>query len=215
MKQFRMRYLLPSVCAFLLGCASAYRSLSPVTIDRSCIAKYVPLKIATSWYHASIEAGGKHFSGLVLIKSMPDSSHRIVFTSEAGLTFFDFGFGEPNEFKVYSIFKKLNRKPIVRTLRKDFELMLGIPFASGGILSWETPEETFFGVQQKKETVYFITDKDCSSLRRLERGTKRKRKISVLIAGKGYPLPDTLDIVHYAFPLEIRLTSFQKNESVR
>ena len=146
---------------------------------------------------------------------MPDSSQRVVFTSEAGVTFFDFGFEQPKKFTVYSILRKLNRKSVVKTLRKDFELVLGKPFVSGVFQSWRTPEETFFGVRQKKETAYFITDKDCSSLRRLEWGTKRKRKISVQIMGAGYPLPDTLDITHYTFPLQIRLTRFRKNDSAQ
>jgi hypothetical protein len=149
----------------------------------------------------------------VLIKNMPDSSQRVVFTSEAGMTFFDFGFKRPEKFTVHVIINKLNRKPVIETLQKDFELMLGGPFVQDGLHSWRTPEEIFFGVTQKKETSYFITDKDCGSLRRLERGTKRKRKISIQIKGAGYPLPDTLDITHYSFPLQIRLTRLQKNDS--
>jgi hypothetical protein len=88
--------------------------------------------------------------------------------------------------------------------------MLGIPFAQGGLQSWKTEDEIFFGVAKNKETGYFITSKDCSSLRRLEWGTKRKRKVSIQIIGAGYPLPDALNITHYTFPLQIRLTRFQK-----
>ena len=68
-------------------------------------------------------------------------------------------------------------------------------------------------VVKKEETAYFITDKDCGSLRRLEWGTKQKRKVSIQIIGAGYPLPDTLNITHYTFSLQIRLTRFQKNDS--
>jgi hypothetical protein len=128
------------------------------------------------------------------------------------MTFFDFGFKRPEKFKVHAIIKKLNRKPVIETLQKDFELILGEPFDQGGLQSWKTQEETFFGVTQKRETAYFITDKDCSSLRRLEWGTERKRKVSIQIKG-GYPLPDTLNITHYTFPLQIRLIRFQKNDS--
>jgi hypothetical protein len=213
MNRFLIRYLLLSPCALPLNCTSAYRSLKPASVDVACASKMTPTSMATSWYRASIDVANKHFSGLVLIKSMPDSSERVVFTSEAGVTFFDFGFRRPEKFTVYSILKKLNRKPVIKTLRKDFELMLGEPFTQGGLQSWKTPEETFYGVGQKKETAYFITDKGCSSLRRLELGTKRKRKISIQIIGAGYPLPDTLDITHYTFPLQIRLMRFQKNDS--
>jgi hypothetical protein len=170
----------------------------------------IPSSIATSWYQASIDVANKHLSGLLLIKNMPDSSQRVVFTSEAGVTFFDFGFKSPEKFTVHAIIKKLDRKPVIKTLQKDFELILGEPFARGGLQSWKTQDETFFGVTSKKETAYFITDKDCSSLRRLELGTKSKIKVSIEIKGAGYPLPDMLNITHYTFPLQIRLTRFQK-----
>ena len=212
MNRFLIRYLLLSLCALLLNCTSAYRLLKPASVDVACTSKIIPT-IATSWYQASIDVTDKHLSGLVLVKSMPDSSQRIVFTSEAGVTLFDFGFRHPKKFTVYAILKKLNRRPVIKTLRKDFELMLGEPFALGGLQAWKTSEETFYGVSQKKETAYFITDKDCGSLRRLEWGTKRKRKVSIQIMGAGYPLPDALDITHYGFPLQIRLTRFQKNDS--
>ena len=35
---------------------------------------------------------GNHLSGLLLIKKMPDSSTRMVFSNEMGLGFFDFEF---------------------------------------------------------------------------------------------------------------------------
>jgi len=213
MNRFLIRYLLLSTVALLLSCTSAYRSLKPASVDIACANKMIPSSIATSWYQASIDVAKKHLSGLVLIKNMPDSSQRVVFTSEAGVTFFDFGFKRPGKFMVHSIIKKLNRRPVIKTLQKDFELMLGVPFARGGLQSWKTQEETFFGVIQEKETAYFITDKDCSSLRRLEMGTRQKRKVSIEIKGAGYPSADTLNITHYTFPLKIRLTRFQKNDS--
>jgi hypothetical protein len=213
MNRFLIRYLLLSPCVLLLSCTSAYRSLRPASVDTACVSKMTPRSITTSWYQASIDIANKHLSGLVLIKNMPDSSQRVVFTSEAGVTFFDFGFKRPEKFNVHSIIKKLDRKAVIKTLQKDFELLLGVPFSRYGLQSWRTQEENFFGVTQKKETAYFITDKDCGSLRRLERGTKRKRKVSIQIMGRGYPLPDTLNITHHTFPFQIRLTRFQKNDS--
>lgn len=213
MNRFLIRYLLLSLCALILSCTSAYHSLKPASVDVACADKMIPASMATSWYQASIEVANKHLSGLVLIKNMSDSSQRVVFTSEAGVTFFDFGFKRPEGFTVHSIIKKLNRKPVIRTLRQDFELLMGMPFSRNGLQSWKMQDETFFGAVQKKETAYFIVDKDCSSLRRLERGTKRKRKVSIRISRVGYPLPDTLDITHYTFPLQIRLTRLQKNDS--
>lgn len=193
----------------MLGCGSAYKSLELVQTDQVCINKNLPLAISDSWYHASVDVVGKHLSGLIFIKNMPDSSRRVVFTSEAGVTFFDFGFGPKGKFIVHSVISKLDRKAVVTTLRKDFELLLGIPFQEGKLQTWRTPEEIYVGAPQKKETAYFITDKDCSSLRRFELGSTKKKKVTIQIAGS-YPKPDTLEIRHYTFSLQIKLTRFQK-----
>src|SRR5258706_12358912 len=98
MNRFLIRYLLLSPGALLLSCTSAYRSLKPASVDVACANKIIPSSISTSWYQASIDVTNKHLSGLVLIKNMPDSSQRVVFTSEAGLTFFDSVFKRPTKF---------------------------------------------------------------------------------------------------------------------
>ncbi|CAN5362688.1 hypothetical protein BH10BAC4_BH10BAC4_20560 [soil metagenome] len=210
MNRLLIRYSLLSLCVLIHGCTSDYQFLKSVRVDNGCGRVTSPTWVGTSWYHTSVDVTGKHLSGLVLIKNMPDSSRRIVFTSEAGVTFFDFGFDQNGRFSVHSIIKKLDKKPIINTLEKDFALITGIPFKSGDVQAWSMGNEIYFGVQQKKETAYFITNKDCSSLRRLELGTKMKRKISVRIARNGYPLPDSLDINHYTFPLRIQLIRFEK-----
>ncbi len=205
-----MRYLLFSAaCLLCFNCASDYRYLKSIEKDNACITKLAPGRINTSWYHASVDVLGNHISGLLLIKNMPDSSKRVVFTNEAGVTFFDFGFSD-GSFKVHNIIRQLDKKPVIQTLRKDFELILGLPFQSNSFQSWTMNDEVFYGVKQKKETAYFITNKDCASLRRLELGSSRKRKVTLLISGQGYPSPDKIELTHHTFNMQIKLTHFEK-----
>ena len=68
----------------------------------------------------------------------------------------------------------------------------------------------FFGAKQKKEIAYFITSKDCASLRRLELGSSRKRKVTVHLKGQQYPAPDKIELVHNTFNMQIYLTRFEK-----
>jgi len=194
----------------LLGCASDYRYLRAIQVDADCVNKIAPRHIQTSWYHAGVDVAGNHISGLLLIKNMPDSSNRVVFTNEAGITFFDFGFSNDGSFVIHSIIRKLNKRPVVRTLRKDFELILALPFGKGSYQSWVEGEEVFLGVKQKNQTAYFIISKDCSSLHRLEWGDARKRKVTVQIIGSGYPAPEKFELIHHTFTMRISLTRFQK-----
>lgn len=205
-----MRCLLFSViCGLLSGCISDYSHLQAAQPDAVCADRIAPLHIETAWYDASIDVMNNHISGLLLIKDMPDGSSRIVFTNEVGVTFFDFGF-IGGLFKVHSIISQLDKKPVIETLRKDFELIVGLPFQNGSYKRFEAGEEIYFGVAQKKETAYFITSKDCASLQRLEWGTARKRKVSVRMPGSGYPSPDRFELEHHTFNMKIKLTRIPK-----
>lgn len=203
---------LPSSLALvlLMGCASDYRHLQAVGPDPTCTDKIAPLYITTSWYNASVDVVGKHLSGLLLIKNMPDSSKRVVFTNEVGVTFFDFGFAGQGDFKVYNVVSQLNRKAVIETLRKDFELILCLPFRNRLYDRFVAGDEVYFGVKQKSETAYFITSKDCASLQRLEWGTARKRMVSITTPGSGYPSPETIALVHLNFDMQIKLTRIQR-----
>src|SRR5688572_4771273 len=211
MNKSLMRYLLFSVsCFFCWSCASDYRYMEAVETNADCASRLAPKQFNTSWYHASVDVVGKHVSGLLLIKNMPDSAYRIVFTNEAGVTFFDFGFSNDGDFKVHNVIKQLDKGPVIQTLRKDFALVLGLPFRGKIVRAWTHQDEIFYGVKQKKETAYFITNKDCASLRRLELGSRRKRKVTVNILQEGYPLPAKIELKHHTFNMQITLTRFEK-----
>jgi len=205
-----MRFLLCSIVLLAVGCSSAYKGLTPSPVDKVCAERMRPKGIGTSWYTTSIDVVGKHLSGLLLVKEMPDSSRRVVFTNEAGITFLDFEFKASGAFQVKQVINQLDHKAVVELLRKDFALMLGIPFEGGSYTAWSTDTEIFYGVAQKKETAYFITDRECGSLRRLELGSKRKRKVSVTFVGADHRQPDGVTLQHYTFNMVIVLKKLER-----
>jgi hypothetical protein len=205
-----MRYLLYSVlCLYCFGCASEYGHLASATPDNACALRIRP-NLHTSLYTAGIDVVGNHISGLLFLKHMPDSSWRVVFTNEAGVTFLDMGISPDGTSKVFSVVKQLNRKAVLTTLRKDFELILGLPFRSGNYSRFVAGDDVYYGVNQKKEWAYFITSKDCAYLRRLERGSSRKRVVSATVSSPGYPTPERIEITHHTFDMQIKLSRIQR-----
>src|SRR5438128_6245701 len=123
MYRSRMRFLLSISCLFFLcSCFSPYKQLQKANENVSCVKQFKPV-FTTALYNTQVNVVGKHLSGLLIIKTMPDSSIRIVFSNEAGFKFFDFEFNG-NNFKVYYIYKQMNKKSVLKTLRKDFQLVL-------------------------------------------------------------------------------------------
>jgi hypothetical protein len=198
------------VAVLLIGCASDYAHLQKTQASGDCPEKILPLIIETSWYDASVDVLGKHISGLLLIKNMPDYSKRVVFTSEAGLTFFDFSFSKEGTFHTVSVIKQFDRKAVIRTLQKDFALILGLPFLNRTVERYAGGDDLYFGFKEKNGTAYFITNKDCASLQRLEWSDRGKRLVTVHTPGSGYPTPAMIEIDHHTFSMKIKLTRIEK-----
>jgi len=207
---FRMKYLLlNSVLIISLGCASSYCDLKPIPADQSCIQKFKP-SFKANWYSTTVDVVGKHISGLLLFKVMPDSSTRIVFTNEVGVSFFDFEFGNAGQFKVHQVIQQLDKKPVINLLRKDFELIMMRALTNGHLKSYMRNDELFYALPGKKETDYFITDKDCASLLRIEKASKRKKKTEVFMHRVQGQAPDSVFLKHFTFNMQITLKKLQR-----
>ncbi|HMJ45766.1 MAG TPA: hypothetical protein VK498_00455 [Ferruginibacter sp.] len=204
MQLYRMRCLLLSSCLlFFIGCAPAFKPLQAPPVDGSALKKFKPaFKVAL--YNTKVDVIGNHLSGLLLIKKMPDSSTRFVFSNEMGFTFFDFGFSRGGDFRVYSIINKMNKRAVVKTLRKDFELIL--------MNSVEYPASTrkvngllYYVYPQSKGYNYYITDSTSQKLVRLERASKSKTVVEVIMKDYINGIPDTIGISHKTFAFTIGL----------
>jgi hypothetical protein len=204
-----MKYFLFSILFFIISCKSDYSGLRQSNIAAGCFDAHGRDEFNTSWYSTAIDVYGRHLSGLLFIKKMGDGSYRTVFTNEAGVTFFDFEFDPEGAFAVKRIIKQLDKKAVINTLRDDFSLLLGIPFRKGPVTGYVQNEEIFFAAKQKSEIAYFITDRDCASLRRLELASKRKKKVSIHIKGNRSE-PETIEIRHHTFDMIISLKKIER-----
>jgi hypothetical protein len=205
-----MRFLLYSVLVCLgAGCTSAYRGRTKVAGQELCVERMKPSGVSSGWFTAGVDVMGRRMTGLLLVKNMEAGGTRVVMTSEAGVTFFDFEFTQELDFKVHRIIPQLDRKAVVNLLQQDFGLLLGIPFRDNSVEAHAMNSELYFGTTQKKETSYFITDMDCSTLLRLEIGSARKRKVSITFEGDAAN-PASAVIRHHTFDMVITLRKFEK-----
>ena len=199
-----MRYLLLSSLLFLCACTSVYKQLQQSPGDPACITKFQP-DFTSALYTTHVNVVGNHLSGLVLFKTMPDSSKRVVFSSEMGLTFFDFEFMKDGGFKVHYIIKKMDKKAVIRTLRSDFELVLMNRLQYQDVNVKRSGDELYHTFPQKKGSNYYITDLNCSGLKRIEKSSRRKPLVTVLMQNYIDGIPDTIGISHTNFAFTIGL----------
>src|SRR6187399_345018 len=171
MLKSRIRYLLSgSLLLFFFGCSPGYMQMQTTTGNTSGLAKFKPV-FNVALYKTEVDVVGNHLSGLLLIKKMPDSSTRIVFSNEMGLTFFDFGFMADGNFKVYSVIKKMNKKAVIKTLRKDFDLILMEHLDTAAVSVRSNNGLIYYVFPQTKGYNYYITDSTGHDLVRMERAS--------------------------------------------
>jgi hypothetical protein len=77
-------------------------------------------------YKTNIEVARKSFSGLIYFKFVNDSTKRIVFLSEFGLTFLDVAYFN-REFEIIKCQKFLDRDALLKTFINDMRLIIEMP----------------------------------------------------------------------------------------
>ncbi|WP_300602563.1 hypothetical protein [Niabella sp.] len=201
-----MRFLLFVNLLLFGSCAPAvYKKLQPAAGDTGCIAAFKP-HIRRALYQASVDVAGNHLSGLLLIKQMPDSSTRIVFTNEAGFSFFDFEFSHTNGFFVHSIISKMDKEAVRKTLRKDFELLLMDVVDTATVSSvFLKGAERYNAFYAGEDVYYYITDTQCAQLIRMERGSRKRKVLEATRGALKEGIPESMHIRHTNFNFTIDL----------
>jgi hypothetical protein len=179
-----------------LSC-NQYRHMQKIHSDESCLQKLKP-DFNHVIYKTSVDVVGKHISGILVVKRMPDSSTRIVFTNEMGFSFFDFGFPPDSGFKVYQIVPQMNKDALVRTLRKDFELLLFRNLDNQKYYSLKDSELIYHAFPQTEGVNYYITDINCHVLIKMQRASNKKPVMEAYMEGGSSVIaPDSISIRHF------------------
>lgn len=193
-------------CILLFGCGKAispYAHLQKGADVKTCIAELQP-KFTSVLYNTKVDVIGKHLSGLLLFKHMPDSTVRVVFSSEMGVNFFDFEYSATG-FKVHSVIKQLNKKVVIRQLKKDIGLMFMYQCNPADAKVFTGKGELQYGFIKGNEETYYVADSVCTSLSRIENAVDNHKKVIVTQYGTKGVMPDSAVISHQNFDFTISL----------
>lgn len=193
-----MRYLLLNslMLVMLTSCSSAYRGLQRVNGDAAgCMERFRPKIAQPVLYATQVDVLQHHLSGLLYFKPMEDGSMRVVFMSEMGMKFFDFEFAKDGSFTKHYMLPKMDKKAVVKTLRKDLEMVLMRQNPSTAtVYTMNGLRYTAFDLPKGK--IYYITDADCKTLLRVENGSKRKPVVEAYLSHYRNGVPDSLLVQH-------------------
>ncbi|MFT3932028.1 MAG: hypothetical protein QM726_00315 [Chitinophagaceae bacterium] len=209
MPVLRIHCLLLSSCLFFFAaCTNVYKG-QKTTADPSCLLQFKPV-FTKALYNTKVDVVGKHLSGLLLIKVMPDSSTRLVFSNEMGFKYFDFEFSSAGVFKVYYVLPQMDKKAVLTTLRKDFELVLMQHLDMPQSFLLKKDGLFYYGFPQEKGNNYYITDSACKQLVKMERASKRKPVVTAIMENYEDGMPDSVGISHHKFNFTIGLKKLKQ-----
>jgi|GEM_PF-1522856 len=144
-------------------------------------------------YKAQMDAFGRHFSGIFLIKPVPeDSSFRVVLLSEFGLNLLDLSLKNDST-EVVNCQDFLNRKIVIQTLENDLRMLLFSPEKVKKIKAFQNPEtgDLVYKMKPKKGTVYF-TATGAGKMKKIERRTGLWNRLSADLMWENQPFPSTI-----------------------
>lgn len=195
---------------FISSCSSSYKMLQPAPETAGdCLSKFKP-NFTRALYTAQVDVTDHHLSGLLLVKLMPDSSTRLVFTMEAGFKFFDFEFSKDGNFTVHSITDKMNKKAVIKTLRKDFETILMQRIEELPLEDFTTDSLVYHRIKREDSYDYYITDKECNKLERVEKTGGRKTIVVMKMEDYKDGVPGTITVDHQTFKFNISLKKLEQ-----
>lgn len=200
---------LSSLLLFAAGCGRLlYQDLAPAAGSPAALKALKPA-FATTLYRADIDVVGKHLSGLLFFKNLPDGSYRVVFTNEMGLNLFDFHFAD-GKFEVLHVIEQLNNRSVITQLRKDigFFLMADLDYSRCKV--YRRSNQRYYSFATRKEITTYVTDSATKVVSSIENATPTKLKVVVgltkLVAG----MPDSVFVEHKLFPFTISLKQIQR-----
>ncbi len=160
-------------------------------------------------YKAKIDIYGRYFGGILIIKKLNDTSHRVVFTTEFGSKLFDFLY-EGDTFTKKFIVSDLDRKIIVNTLEKDFRILITekvdvqSQFDSEALMILY---KSNFGNRFN----YYLVDKETKELKGIANSSKYKEKLVIAFEELEGDVAEKITIDHLNIKLKIDLEYLKKN----
>lgn len=191
--------LIMNSCTF--GLLEGYRKTEQVSIT------------PVSWFktdadhllmNSTIDVMKNHFSGLMVIKSLPDSSYRVVFLTEVGLKIFDMEFVPGEAVKVHYFMDALNKKILITTLSADLKLLLIQLEEDGKTIEYDSSSsKKMIRYKYKCTRDYYeiaaLTGKPARAYR--VSGISKKARVDYY-SSDGVQI-DSVNIVHYHLDLRI------------
>ncbi len=163
-------------------------------------------------YNSGIDAFREHYSGLMIIKPLPERDFRVVFINELGMKIFDMEFFSNGEFMLHHCIEFLNKKIIINTLKNDISLALNNQnFTILKVSKDQEAGKSGFKVRDGNGIKYLLVDDSSRRIEKIIRKGGIGKKTSVSFFSSDAPEPDSVKINHRHIKLDIHLSRINED----
>lgn len=150
-----------------------------------------------------------HISGILIIKKISDTTHRVVMTSDFGNKMIDFEISQ-NDFKLNYVLADLDKKMVINFLKNDFQELLKRNYSVNE--SFENEDSKIYLSNFDKKQYYLFFEKNSGLLNQIIYAKNNREKIDFTFEAKKHTFAETINLQHKDFNINIKLFQITENE---
>ncbi|MCJ8154448.1 hypothetical protein MKJ01_11810 [Chryseobacterium sp. SSA4.19] len=160
-------------------------------------------------YKCQMDIYQNHVSGILIIKKINETTHRVVLTSDFGNKLIDFEISE-TDFKLNYVLPDLDKKIVINFLKDDFQQLLKQTYSVTE--SFENQNSKIYLLKIDKKAYYLFFNKENGLLKQIIYTKNKKEKIDFTFEAKKNNFADSLNLQHKDFKINIKLFQITENE---
>lgn len=160
-------------------------------------------------YKCQMDIYKNHISGILIIKKISETTHRVVMTSDFGNKMIDFEISE-NDFKLNYVLADLDKKMVINFLKNDFQELLRQKYPVAE--SFENENLKIFRSELDKKNYYLSFNKENSLLTKIVYTKNNKEKINFSFEAKKPTFAEIINLEHKDFKINIKLFQITETE---
>ncbi|RKS96876.1 hypothetical protein [Chryseobacterium defluvii] len=160
-------------------------------------------------YKCQIDIYKNHVSGILIIKKLNETTHRVALTSDFGNKLIDFEISD-RDFKVNYVIPDLDKKIVINFLKNDFQQLLKRQYPVSE--SFENSQSKIYLSKIDKKSYYLFFNKGNGLLNKIIYTKNRKEKIDFTFEAKKHIFADSIHLQHKDFKINIKLVQITETE---
>ncbi len=211
MRLLQLRNLAYSLIFILFSSCKTYRltDVKPIPSSEKTVENLYFSSSEDYVYKCQMDIYKNHVSGILIIKKISETTHRVVLTSDFGNKLIDFEISE-NDFKLNYVLPDLDKKIVINFLRNDFQQLLKQKYPVTE--SFENENSKIYLSKMDKKGYYLFFNKENNLLKQIVYTKNKKEKIDFTFDAKKHIFADSLNLQHKDFKINIKLFKITETE---